>query len=256
MFGMKKLEKENLEVCKKFFKEIKFYMAKTATQGYMGEVWVDNVENPDFSIVLLGRFCFIDGNPKNELVKQVLFNLDNYYKTIIANENWYKIIEEVYKDKYEIDKRFSIKKNTKFDKEKIKMLSSNIKNEYKIEKIDSNNYKLINETNSFSTNITMSDNFVNNGIGFCAKNEKNEIVAVIASNGIYDDGIEINIKIEEKDRHKGLGTALGSKMILECLAQNKYPSWDAANLDSVGLAEKLGYEVDSEYRIYKINRDY
>lgn len=252
---MIKLENENLSLSQKFFKEIKFYMTKTALQGYMGQVFIDNIENPEFAIAFLGRFCFIDGNPKSINARQALVEIDNYYKTIIANENWYEIIEEVYKDRYEIDKRYSIKKDTKFDKEKLEELSSKLSDEYRIESIDSNNYKIIKETNSFACNITMSENFEKYGIGFCAKNKKGEIVAVIASNGIYDDGLEINIKIEEQDRHKGLGTALGANMILECLKQNKYPSWDAANLDSVGLAEKLGYEVDSEYRIYKINRN-
>lgn len=252
---MIKLEKENLEIIKKFFNEIKFYMTKTATQGYMGQVFVDNLENPEIAMVLLGRFCFIDGNPNSQKSRQDLLNIDSYYKTIIANENWYEVIEDIYKDRYEIDKRYSIKKDTKFDKENLEELSLNIRDEYKIEKIDDINYKIIKETNSFACNITMSDNFEKCGIGFCAKNKKDEIVAVIVSNGIYDDGLEINIKIEENDRHKGLGTALGANMILECLKQNKYPSWDAANSDSVGLAEKLGYEVDSEYRIYKINRN-
>ena len=41
----------------------------------------------------------------------------------------------------------------------------------------------------------------------------------------------------------------------ECIKRNKYPSWDAANSNSVGLAKKLGYECDSEYKIYKINRN-
>lgn len=252
---MIKLENGDLVLSQKFFKEIKFYMTKTALQGYMGEVLVDNIENPEFAMVLFGRFCFIDGNSNSQKLRQALMELDDYYKTIIANENLYKIIEDVYKDKYEIDKRYSIKKDTKFNKEKLEELSLTTSNEYKIEKIDENNYKQIKETNSFSCNITMSQNFEKYGIGFCAKNKNDEIVAVIVSNGIYDDGLEINIKIEENDRHKGLGTALGANMILECLKQNKYPSWDAANIDSVGLAEKLGYEVDSEYRIYKINRN-
>ena len=254
MFEMKKLEKENLAIAQKFFKEIKFYMAKTALQGYMGEVFVDDIENPDFAYVLLGRFCFVDGNPNNKFAKQAISNIDDYYKTIIANENWYEIIEEVYKNGYELDKRFSIKKDTKFDKEKLEKFILELNDEYKIEKINQDVYKRIEETNSFSTNIKMTTEYEKYGIGFCATNTKNDIVAVITSNGVYDNGVEINIKIEEEDRHKGLGTALSSKMILECLNKNKYPSWDAANLDSVGLAEKLGYEVDSEYRIYKINR--
>ena len=254
MFEMKKLEKENLTIAKKFFKEIKFYMTKTALQGYMGEVFVDNLENPDFACVLLGRFFFIDGNPNNKLAKKVLASIDDYYKTIIANENWFEAIEDVYKDKFEIDYRYSIKKDTKFDKEKLNKLILDKSEEYEIKPIDKEIYKIIKATNSFSTNIKMTTDYEKYGIGFCAINKDNEIVAVITSNGIYDDGVEINIKIEENDRGKGLGTILSAKMILECLERKLYPSWDAANLDSVGLAEKLGYEVDSKYIIYKINR--
>ena len=151
---MIKLEKENLKFSEKFFKEIKFYMTKTATQGYMGEVFVDNMENPEIAMVLLGRFCFIDGNSKSLNVGQALLDLDDYYKTIIANEDWYEVIEECFKEKYEIDKRFSIKKNTKFDKEKLNDLSLKIKDGYTIEKIDDRNLKTIKETNSFSCNIS------------------------------------------------------------------------------------------------------
>lgn len=253
---MIKLEKDNLSLSQKFFKEIKFYMTKTATQGYMGQVFVDNIESPEFAIVLLGRFCFIDGNPNSQNARQALMELDDYYKTIIANEEWFETIEKVYKERFDVDYRYSIKKDTKFNKEKLENFASQINDEYKIEKIDQKNYELIKSINSFSTNIKMTTEFEKYGIGYCAKNKEGNIVAVIASNGIYNDGIEINIKIEENDRHKGLGTVLGSRMILECLKQNKYPSWDAANLDSVGLAEKLGYEVDSKYKIYKINKDY
>ncbi|MDD6328823.1 MAG: GNAT family N-acetyltransferase, partial [Lachnospiraceae bacterium] len=35
--------------------------------------------------------------------------------------------------------------------------------------------------------------------------------------------------------------------------ENKYPSWDAQNKWSVGLAEKLGYHFSHEYTAYEIN---
>ena len=49
---------------------------------------------------------------------------------------------------------------------------------------------------------------------------------------------------------KGIATAMASKLIIECLNRNKKISWDAANLNSVSLAEKLGFEYDSAYNIY------
>ena len=32
-----------------------------------------------------------------------------------------------------------------------------------------------------------------------------------------------------------------------------YPSWDAQNMNSVRLAEKLGYEFDHEYTAYEVS---
>ncbi|MCR5466821.1 MAG: GNAT family N-acetyltransferase [Lachnospiraceae bacterium] len=41
-------------------------------------------------------------------------------------------------------------------------------------------------------------------------------------------------------------------LILRCLAEGLYPSWDAQNRISVHLAEKLGYEFDHEYTAYEM----
>lgn len=93
---------------------------------------------------------------------------------------------------------------------------------------------------------------MNKGIGVCCF-KQDEIVGICSSNIIYKDGIEINIRVKEGYIHKGIGTAMASKLILLCLEKGLYPSWDAANLDSLGLAKKLGYNYDSEYTVYKIN---
>ena len=39
-------------------------------------------------------------------------------------------------------------------------------------------------------------------------------------------------------------------LILSCLDDGLYPSWDAANMNSVHLAEKLGYQFSHEYACY------
>lgn len=254
-FKMKKLEKEQLKIANKFFKEIKFYMARSALQGYMGEVYVDNLENPNFSFVLIERFCFIDGDSNNEMAEFALANIDEYYKVIIANENWFEKIEKVYNDNYETDYRFSIRKDTRFDKEKLLNYIAELDDDYEIKIINEEMYKRIKETDSWVTNLGMSVDYEKYGIGFCAINKQNEIVAIVTSDMVYDDGIEINIKVKDTERQKGIATAISASIILECIKRNIYPSWDAANTNSIGLAEKLGYERDSEYKIYKINRN-
>lgn len=255
MLKMKLLEEEDLKVAKKFFKEIKFYMARTALEGYMGNVRVDNIDSPTISFVEFGNFLYIDGNPNSEIAKQALKDIKDF-KVIIANENWFELIEKTFSSNLEKGSRFSIKKDTKFDKRKLNEFINLLDKKYKIKSIDKNLYKKIQNTNSYVTNLKMSDNYEKYGIGYCAINEKDEIVGLVTSNAVYNKGIEINLKVDENYRRKGIATAISSKIILDCLDKNIYPSWDAANMNSVNLAEKLGYEFDSEYRIYKVNKDY
>ncbi len=55
------------------------------------------------------------------------------------------------------------------------------------------------------------------------------------------------------ERRKGLATIACAALILRCLDEGLYPSWDAQNMNSVHLAEKLGYEFDHEYTAYEVS---
>ena len=48
----------------------------------------------------------------------------------------------------------------------------------------------------------------------------------------------------------GLALAVCAKLILTCLDKGLYPSWDAANLASVSLARKLGYQPGHHYEVF------
>ena len=48
----------------------------------------------------------------------------------------------------------------------------------------------------------------------------------------------------------GTDVYTAAALILSCLDDGLYPSWDAANMLSVRLAEKLGYEFSREYVCY------
>ena len=56
----------------------------------------------------------------------------------------------------------------------------------------------------------------------------------------------------EQERRKHLATIVCSALILSCLEEGLYPGWDAQNMNSVHLAEKLGYKFDQEYVAYEV----
>ena len=79
-----------------------------------------------------------------------------------------------------------------------------------------------------------------------------QIVSGASSYTRYKEGIEIEVDTIEAERRKHLATIACSALILNCLEEGLYPSWDAQNINSVRLAEKLGYEFDHEYVAYEV----
>ncbi len=164
---------------------------------------------------------------------------------MIPSNNIANKIEKIYSNNIQKSQRYSIKKEVSFDKEKLYHMANSLEKKFKLVQIDetlANNIKTL----KF---INITDDYKKYGIGFCCI-YNNEIIGVASSNIFYKEGIEVNIKVKEDYRRKGIATALASNLILECLKQNKKVSWDAANINSVGLAQKLGFEYDSTYNIY------
>ena len=77
-----------------------------------------------------------------------------------------------------------------------------------------------------------------------------EIIPFFIGNNLRE--IEIEVDMIEPERRKHLATVACSVLILECLKEGLYPSWDAQNINSVHLAEKLDYEFDHEYVAYEV----
>lgn len=203
------------------------------------------MSTPNFAILTVRKYCFMSGNIEKENLYELINNKLKQY-IIIPSDNLKIVIEEIYKDNINKLERYSIKKTPVFDKKKLQEYINKVPKEYNIQAIDKKIADRIKEEKF----INITDNYEKNGIGYyCIYN--NEIIGVASSNIFYKDGIEVNIKVKDEYRRKGIATALASKLILKCLEKNKKISWDAANLWSIGLAEKLGFEYDSTYNIYK-----
>ncbi len=211
----------------------------------MGEAYADNISNPNFAILIVRKYCFMSGNIGKENLHKLIDNKLKQY-IIIPSDSLKNIIEEIFKDNINKLERYSIKKNPLFDKQKLQEYIEKAPKEYPIQEIDKNTAEKIKEEKF----INITDNYKKNGVGYCCI-YNNEIIGVASSNIFYKDGIEVNIKVKDEYRRRGIATALASKLILKCLEENKKISWDAANLWSVGLAKKLGFEYDSTYNIYK-----
>ena len=247
---MQKVSIDKLNNLRSLFKEIRFHMGYSVLDGKLGEAYVNDLENPSLAFLLVSTYCFINGNVENEKLKEVMdkYNLTEY--TVIPGNNLKKQFYEIYgKDIYKRN-RYSIKKNPKFDFSKLIENINKLSNEFVLEEIDSFCENKIKKENLLS----ITKNYEEDGLGVVCMNNS-EIIGICSSNIVYKDGIEVNIEVKEKFQRRGIALAMASKLILMCLERNKKISWDAYDLNSVALAEKLGFELDSPYEIFFTDED-
>lgn len=95
------------------------------------------------------------------------------------------------------------------------------------------------------------EDYIKNGLGYVIFREE-QLVCIASSYTAYKNTIGVTIGTLEEYRRKGLAAACAASLILECLKRGIYPEWEAANMDSVALAEKLGYHYDRAFDVYSL----
>ena len=194
---------------------------------------------------------FLGGEPDRELVEYGELGDDI---VIPLNEEWEKLIRECYPEA-EPTIRYAIHRCKEFDREKLQSFVDALPEGYEIRRIDGEIYDLISDDDDLEDLIgefETKEAFLEKGRGFAVLKD-GKAVAGASSCYCYSYGIEVEIATIETERRKGLAAAVGAKLILSCLEDGLEPVWDASNLSSLRLAEKLGYRFDREYVYYWIN---
>lgn len=230
-------------------------MIWSCLQGIMGQVYVDSEENPTSAQFVIADFCFFAGIPNEEIVRNKDGIKNNFVIMTAMNEAWNQLIEKVYPENSRKVTRYAIKKEPNvFDRDKLEHIVRSLPKEYEIKLIDEAIYEQAMQeewSKDLCCNFSDGYEYCKKGLGVAVLCN-NQLVAGASSYTVYDKGIEIEIDTKAEYRRKGLATVAGAKLILECLKRNLYPSWDAQNLWSVALAEKLGYHFSHEYAAYEV----
>lgn len=234
-------------------------MVLSVLQGHMGRAWADSAEHPTAARILVGDLMFLAGDAQSPCAQALVTHIpaERQVPFVLAapeHAGWSRLIKENWPEtRREYTRRYAIKKEPDcFDPEKLRAFAGRIPAGYAIRPIDSELYPKtfgLPFPADLCTNFESADHFLSRGIGYVAL-FGGEIVGGASSYTVYDDGIEIEIATHPEHRRRGLATALGATLILGCLDRGLYPSWDAANIESVGLAEKLGYHLAAPYDCY------
>ena len=220
-------------------------------QQVMGKVFVTDPVRPRSAMAFVGCFAFMAGKPERELV---LAKPEGFVIMTPQNEAWAALIEECWPDARKAT-RYAIRKDTRFDRTELQRIAGRLPAGYELKAIDAAMYDLCLEdpvTADFVSSFGSREKYLELGRGVVILKD-GRIVSGASSYTRYREGIEIEVDTVPEERRRGLAVAACAALILRCLDEGLYPSWDAQNMDSVRIAEKLGYEFDHEYIVYELS---
>ncbi len=219
-------------------------------QKVMGKISVTDLDSPTSAMAYVGCFAFYAGVPNKELV---MAKPKGFVIMTPQNKEWESCIETCFPAAKKVT-RYAIKKHTQFDFPFLRSLVKKLPEGYVLKEIDNETYNLCltdSVTRDFVSSFESKEKYLEIGRGMVVM-KSGQIVSGASSYTRYNEGIEIEVDTVEEERRKGLATIASAALILRCLDEGLYPSWDAQNMNSVHLAEKLGYEFDHEYTAYEV----
>ena len=220
-------------------------------QKVMGKIFVTDQDSPVSAMAYVGCFAFYAGVPDKELV---LAKPKGFVIMTPQNKEWEDCIEECFPAAKKVT-RYAIRKDTQFDLSFLRSMVKKLPEGYELKEIDNETYDLCLTdpvTLDFVSSFESKEKYLEIGRGMVVM-KSGRIVAGASSYTRYNEGIEIEVDTVPQERRKGLATSACAALIIRCLDEGLYPSWDAQNMNSVHLAEKLGYEFDHEYTAYEMS---
>ena len=233
---------------------------KTCLDGRIGAIYSTKKTKHETLLLTVGEFILFAGLPDPAAVRFIPDGYCSDFAIMIAkgdDDRWHRLIEEYYGDRAKKETRYAIKKEgvSSFVRAKLEAIAADVADGYRIVPIDRALYGACRTSDQFYDLVSQYptyEDYETHGLGFMALCG-DETAAGCSSFSDYPGGVEIEISTRPEHRRRHLASAVAARFILECIDRGLYPSWDAANLSSLALAEKLGYRLDHTYTAYEIS---
>lgn len=227
-------------------------MLYSCLEGLLGRAWADKLPAPRSAQIVVGDFSFFAGAPDESLAGNIPAGRAAPLLMIAREDGWRRLFPTLHPGGWFATRYAFYKTADGFDRGKLSRFAQMLPPGYRLQRINEPLYQKIllqSWCRDFCSLFRDWEQFQAHGLGIAAMRGE-EICAGASSYSFYSKGIEIEVDTKEGHRQKGLARACCAKLILDCLVRGLYPSWDAANLVSVHLAETLGYRLREPYQAY------
>lgn len=221
--------------------------------GVMGTIHCS--DNGKSAVAEVADFAFFAGETDRRLLARRFSR--NFMLLVPQNEQWSAAIEEFYGDTVTRTTRYATQKTEAgFDLPKLRAAVANPPEGCFLREIDEEIHQISRKTpwmHDWTDQFPDYAKFRQMALGVVLI-RNGEIVSGASTYTRYSRGIEIQIDTRKDCRNCGYASVTGAALMLTALDQGLYPSWDAANLTSLRLAEKLGYRFSHAYPAYALSR--
>jgi len=220
-------------------------------EGQMGSAFVDDPREPTAFRVSQGSFYYFAGEARSVAGREMMGSLLPSALLMPSPPEWIEVAKEVYGAGLQELGRYSFS-SVGLSLQHLERLLSQSRFRDAIRPIDGTLAAQFRGEKEGLIDLSMFDSaadFVARGVGFYLPAEGN-VAAAAYSSLVCSKGIEVSIFVRPEYRQCGLATALGCRLAIHCLERGLEPHWDAANLESCRLAERLGYRRSGTYLAY------
>lgn len=219
-----------------------------AVEDQMGQAWVDSPADPQFWMIDQTQFfCYLAGDFSTDAGCDFLSQIPGGRLLMAGSHGWQEAAQSAFGDRLIPVKRWRYSSES-LSLEHLRKLASDNANTPNVRPVDTT----LAGAGSPYLDIGAFDSandFVQRGIGFCLMKD-DATIGCAYSSLVCSSAIEVSIVVNPNHHRQGIATALSCQLLRWCLEHQLAPHWDAANQESCGLAEKLGYSRDGEYTAY------
>ena len=220
-------------------------------EGQMGKAFVDDLAQSTIYHVVIGPFHYFAGPSHTPQAQAMMAEFPAYNLLMPSAPGWAELARQQFGDTLRTNKRHSFSSES-LTADHLNQLVNESSFDGEVVQIDTAvAHKLSTENQLYFdlADFDSAEDFAARGLGFVAFAGERP-VGIAYSSLVCSQGIEVSIFVDEAHRRQGVATLVGAKLLLACLKSKLHPNWDAANPESVKLAEKLGYRSIGGYEAY------